>query len=67
MGAWYKEWYLTTPAAEQQLRDALNDPDHGAENRADVQKRLNEMLQLHPDRCAISVDQSKFLQKVLNG
>lgn len=65
MGNWYKEWYIATKEGEAELRTALNDPETGAANRADVQRRLQEMRAIPPDRCAISLDQQRFLERVL--
>ena len=65
MGTWYKDFYLATPAGEQQMRDAFTDPDHGAQNRADVERRLAEMRQIPDDRCHITKKQRDFLERVL--
>lgn len=67
MGEWYREWYVTSKDGEGRLRAALADTENGATNRADVQKRLDEFKQLPDDRCHISRDQRKFLERVLNG
>lgn len=67
MGQWYKTWYLTTPAGEAEMRTALADPQSGAANRADINRRLDELKQLSDDRCHVSLDQRRFLQRVLNG
>ncbi len=67
MGAWHKDFYLTTPAGEQQMRDAFRDPDHGASNRADVEARLAEMKKIPDDRCHITKVQKMFLERMLNG
>ena len=66
MGTWYKDFYLTTPLGEQQMRDALADPDYGAQNRADIQQRLTEMQDVPQGRCSITSTQIKFLEGVLS-
>ena len=65
MGEWYKDHYLTTKDGEAALRAALTNPEAGAQNKADVQKRLDELTQDVTDRCVISTKQKKFLQHVL--
>lgn len=65
MGIWYKEWYLTTPQGEADIRAALTDPDNGGANRTDIQNRLAEIRALEEDRCAISRDQKRFLTRIL--
>ena len=66
MGTWYKDFYLTTPLGEQQMRDALTDPDYGAQNRADIQQRLTEMQSVPEGRCSITSAQVRFLEGVLS-
>lgn len=65
MGIWYKEWYITTPTGEEQMRAAITDPVDGAANREDISKRLDEIRQIPEERCAISLDQKRFLERVL--
>lgn len=65
MGAWYKDWYITTKVGEAELRTAIADPDAGAQNLTDVQTRLAEMKSVPDDRCAVTLDQQRFLERVL--
>lgn len=66
MTEWYKEWYDATAAGEQSMQSALQDPDTGAAVRADIQRRLDEMEALSDERCSISLDQRRFLKRVLS-
>lgn len=67
MGIWYKQWYITTPAGAKALRDALDDPETGAETREDCQRRLEELRQINGvgERCALSQGQAVFLAGML--
>ncbi len=65
MGEWYKPFYLKTIEDEAKLRAALSHPDDGASNRADVRKRLDELRQIPDDRCHVSRDQRRYLERVL--
>ncbi len=62
MGVWYKPFYLMTADAEKVLREAIADPD----NRADVQKRLEELRKLKRDRCVVSDTQRDYLERILS-
>lgn len=63
MGAWYRDYYLTTAKGEKEIREAIKDPA----NRADVEKRLGELSEIEEARCHISAKQRKFLEHVLYG
>lgn len=63
--SWYREWYITSPEGEANLRAALADPEHGEKNRADVEKRFEEIKKIPEGRCAIALDQKRFLGRVM--
>jgi hypothetical protein len=65
MGIWHKDFYIITPEGEKLLRQALNDSKDGVANRADVQKCLDELNGIPEDRCHVSRDQKKFLERML--
>lgn len=62
---WYKEFYFSTKPGEHELREALSDPVDGEKNIQDVRRRLTEMKMLKSDRCHVSRDQVRFLERVL--
>lgn len=66
MGAWYKDFYLTTNEGEKLIEEALGHPNHGAGNRADIERRLEEMKALSADRCHITKGQIPFLERALD-
>lgn len=67
MGIWYREFYNTGAGGELAMRDALNDADPAvrAENRADIEKRLREISGIPEERCVISSEQRRFLERML--
>lgn len=66
MGIWYKDFYITTPAGEKAMRAAIADPDTGALALADIKKRQDEMAQIQDERCTITLEQRRFLERVLS-
>lgn len=65
MGSWYRDFYNTALGGEQAMRAALQDVDTGAENRADIENRLAELKQVPQDRCVISSEQVRFIERML--
>lgn len=65
MGLWYRQWYAQSPMGETLLREALTDQAKGELNKADVRRRLDEMKNIPEERCAITRDQRRFLERVL--
>ena len=72
MGDWYKQWYDTTANGKKQMQTAL-DGDTDGSIRADIQKRLDELVTVtqpplgNADRCHLSLEQRRFLEEMLNG
>lgn len=66
MGLWHKSFYITTPYGEKEMRDAIADPDTGAENLADIKRRRSEMEDIPEGRCVVTSEQRRFLDRVLS-
>lgn len=66
-GFWYKEFYNTAAGGEAAMRNALHDddPDVAAANRSDIEKRFNEIKDIPEERCVVSSEQRRFLDRML--
>lgn len=66
MATWYRQWYSLNAAGEKEMRAALADPETGAATRGAISQRLNEMKALSDDRCHISLEQRRALERILS-
>lgn len=67
MGIWYREFYNTGAGGELAMRDALHDEDPivSAANRSDIDRRFQEIRGIPEERCVISSEQRRFLERML--